>query len=148
MRKKIGEMARIRRIILSMKRWFQAGFLILGICLSNPLKLGIFAGVVLSASHICEAAGENALLVNWRKLITVAPRQHAPEGTSALVGIPKRSGVSCIKESGQTIWKNGKPTKDLHKLVFHEETEHYIQFHVPPGFWSFDAVLEPEAPTL
>jgi hypothetical protein len=73
---------------------------------------------------------------------------NSPEGTSALVGIPKRSGVSCIKESGQTIWKNGKPTKDLHKLAFHEETEHYIQFHVPPGFWSFDAVLEPEAPAL
>jgi hypothetical protein len=110
--------------------------------------LGIFAGVVLSASHVVAATKENVLLVNWRKLIMVAPRQHTPDGTSALVRIPKRSGVSCIKESGQTIWKNGKPTKDLHKLAFHEETEHYIQFHVPPGFWSFDAVLEPEAPAL
>ncbi len=65
----------------------------------------------------------------------------SPEGTIAIVGIPKRAGstIARIRVGGTTIWENGKPREGVKGLTFGEETQHYITFTAQPGKWGFDA---------
>jgi alpha-L-rhamnosidase len=65
----------------------------------------------------------------------------SPEGTVAIVGIPKRdaSAVTRIQAAGKTIWENGNPRGGVEGPIFEEETKHYIKFTAQPGRWGFSA---------
>ena len=61
----------------------------------------------------------------------------SPAGTEAIVGIPKRTGLSAgrITANGKTVWEQGKATDALKGLRFLEETAHYVTFSAQPGNW-------------
>lgn len=65
----------------------------------------------------------------------------SPEGTTAIVGIPRRAGstIARIQANGKTVWENGSPRKGVEGLTFKEETQHYIKFIAQPGNWGFSA---------
>jgi alpha-L-rhamnosidase len=65
----------------------------------------------------------------------------SPEGTVAIVGIPRRaaSAITRIQAAGKTIWENGAPRGGAEGLIFKEETKHYIKFIAQPGSWGFNA---------
>ncbi|MGB1937806.1 MAG: alpha-L-rhamnosidase C-terminal domain-containing protein [Akkermansiaceae bacterium] len=65
---------------------------------------------------------------------------HSPAKTTAIIGIPKRKGeaIARITCNDTTIWE-GTKSKPLDGVEFREETEHYVQFTVQPGNWSFES---------
>jgi hypothetical protein len=65
----------------------------------------------------------------------------SPEGTIAIVGIPRRAGstMARIQVNGKTIWENGNRQEGVERLTFKEETQHYIKFIAQPGNWGFEA---------
>ena len=64
----------------------------------------------------------------------------SPEGTNAIVGIPRTAAENAsIKVNGTPVWRNGKSKKALKGLNFLENGENYIKFSVEPGKWSFTA---------
>jgi hypothetical protein len=65
----------------------------------------------------------------------------SPEGTTAIVGIPRRAGstMARIQANGKTVWENGNPREGVKGLTFKEETQHYIKFIAQPGHWGFSA---------
>ena len=70
---------------------------------------------------------------------------NSPADTTAIIGIPKRSGssIESIEVNGETVWKDGKPM-ERHSVAFVEETEHYIKFSTQPGSWSLVAAFKGE----
>ncbi len=64
----------------------------------------------------------------------------SPEGTSAIVGIPRTAAENVsIKVNGTLVWRNGKSEGTLKGLNFLENGKNYIKFSVEPGKWSFKA---------
>ena len=64
----------------------------------------------------------------------------SPEGTSAIVGIPRTAAENVsIKVNGPPVWRNGKSEGTLKGLNFLENGKNYIKFSVEPGKWSFKA---------
>ncbi len=65
----------------------------------------------------------------------------SPEGTSAIVGVPKRDGVRAksIVVNGMTVWADGDVKGMPRGLRFIEETKHNITFSAQPGSWALEA---------
>ena len=65
----------------------------------------------------------------------------SPKGTTATIGLPKRSGraVKHISANGLTVWENSKKARSVKGLKFSEETEYYITFEAQSGRWEFSA---------
>jgi hypothetical protein len=65
----------------------------------------------------------------------------SPDGTMAMVGIPKNSdtAVTGIQANGVSVWRKGKADKKTEGLIDIDESEHYIVISVEPGPWTFKA---------
>ena len=67
----------------------------------------------------------------------------SPEGTTAVVGIPKASiAPEVIKANGSVIWENGTFANDVSGITWNGEDEDHIKFNVAPGAWTFSAVAK------
>jgi hypothetical protein len=64
----------------------------------------------------------------------------SPNGTKALVGIPRRSTWQLVTVNGNVIWNNGKfvPRKGVTEAGIDSK---YIKFNVEPGKWRFAATI-------
>ena len=91
------------------------------------MKILVFVGSLRAAS--------------FSRKLALAAGELSPEGTTAIVGIPRRAGstMARIQADGTTIWENGKPGEGVKGLTFKEETQHYIKFIAQPGNWGFSA---------
>lgn len=69
----------------------------------------------------------------------------SPQGTVAVVGIPKHADAAQIgiRINGKNVWENGKPTGKCEGVTFLDSNEHYIQFTVQPGRWAFHTTSSP-----
>ena len=64
---------------------------------------------------------------------------NSPEGTTAMVGIPKKGfKAHVVHANGQPVWK-GKFVSGVSGVSWHGENENYILFNVKPGEWMFSA---------
>lgn len=64
----------------------------------------------------------------------------SPEGTVAIVGIPKFGGyVSKIAVNDKVVWKKGTFMGSMDEILWNEEDSKYIKFNVLPGTWRFSA---------
>ncbi|MDQ8200630.1 alpha-L-rhamnosidase C-terminal domain-containing protein [Pelagicoccus enzymogenes] len=64
----------------------------------------------------------------------------SPEGTTALIGIPKANVTpTTITANGQVIWKDGKAKKSKTKISHQGEDQKYHHFQVPPGTYKIIA---------
>ncbi|MDF7823441.1 alpha-L-rhamnosidase C-terminal domain-containing protein [Pontiellaceae bacterium B12227] len=64
----------------------------------------------------------------------------SPEGTTAVVGIPKASiSPRTIEVNGFKVWKNGEFTDNVSGISWNGEDNKYIKFNVGPGTWTFGA---------
>ncbi|MFG0289376.1 MAG: alpha-L-rhamnosidase N-terminal domain-containing protein [Rhodopirellula sp. JB044] len=60
----------------------------------------------------------------------------SPEGTTAIVGIPKSVGdIHNVRVNDQIIWKDGKFTGDKSKIEFAGEDKEFIKFKLGSGQW-------------
>ncbi|TWU28652.1 alpha-L-rhamnosidase-related protein [Bythopirellula polymerisocia] len=67
----------------------------------------------------------------------------SPEGTMAVVGIPKASiAAKVIEANGSIIWKNGVFTNNISGITWNGQDGNYITFKVVPGTWKFIAKAE------
>jgi len=64
----------------------------------------------------------------------------SPEGTTAIVGIPKASITpKVIEVNGSKVWKNGAFTGGVEGVTWNGEDEKYFKFNIAPGAWTFSA---------
>lgn len=62
----------------------------------------------------------------------------SPDGTRAVVGIPKASvDAQVIKVNGTTVWTKGSYVGGMEGISWNGEDDKYIKFNVSPGTWSF-----------
>jgi hypothetical protein len=64
----------------------------------------------------------------------------SPEGTRALVGIPRKNEWSTVSVNGKKIWERGKVLNNVAGLSSDGMDARYIKFVVGPGVWEFVAV--------
>lgn len=65
---------------------------------------------------------------------------NSPEGTTAVVGIPKASiHPKVIEVNGSTVWKNGAIVGNIPGITWNGEDKNYLKFNVAPGKWTFSA---------
>lgn len=65
----------------------------------------------------------------------------SPNGTKAIVGIPKKHQIDLIRVHGKTIWKNGKYLNKVKGISGAGEDADFIKFSVEEGNWQFNAAL-------
>lgn len=65
----------------------------------------------------------------------------SPNGTQAIVGIPKKHQIDLIRVHGKTIWKNGKYLNKVKGISGAGEDADFIKFSVEEGNWQFNAAL-------
>jgi hypothetical protein len=64
----------------------------------------------------------------------------SPEGTTAVVGIPKASiSPKVIQVNGSHVWKNGAFMDGVSGVRWNGEDDKYFKFNVAPGNWSIVA---------
>ena len=64
----------------------------------------------------------------------------SPNGTSALIGIPKQHAPKkTVKVNGTMLLKLGVPTAMGKGVKYTGSNKHYLLFTVSPGKWSFAA---------
>jgi hypothetical protein len=64
----------------------------------------------------------------------------SPEGTMAVVGIPRASSnPKMIQVNGSNVWKDGAFIGNVSGISWNGEDENYLKFNVAPGSWSFVA---------
>ena len=64
----------------------------------------------------------------------------SPEGTTAIIGIPKASITpKSIEVNGSHVWKNGAFVGNVSGITWNGEDRNYIKFKVAPGMWTFSA---------
>jgi hypothetical protein len=67
----------------------------------------------------------------------------SPQGTIAIIGIPKKQAVLSISVNGNKIWEKGAYLNNVSGISGAGEDSLYIKFSVDPGTWQFDATLSP-----
>jgi hypothetical protein len=65
----------------------------------------------------------------------------SPQGTKAIIGIPKKQTVYSIRVNGNKIWEKGAYLNNVAGISEAGEDSLYIRFLVDPGAWLFDAAL-------
>ena len=65
----------------------------------------------------------------------------SPQGTKAIIGIPKKQTVLSISINGNKIWEKGAYFNNVPGITGAGEDSIYIKFSVDPGTWQFDATL-------
>lgn len=64
----------------------------------------------------------------------------SPEGTTAVVGIPKASiAPKTIEANGSSIWEDGAFVSNVPGITWNGEDDKHIKFEVLPGAWTFSA---------
>lgn len=67
----------------------------------------------------------------------------SPQGTTAVVGIPKTSITPrTIKVNGSILWNNGTVVGSVAGVSANGEDDKYLKFNVAPGTWTFSTELE------
>ncbi len=67
----------------------------------------------------------------------------SPEGTTAIVGIPKEAITpSVIEVNGSSVWKNGDFVGEVPGITWNGEDDDYIKFNVAPGAWTFSVTAK------
>lgn len=67
----------------------------------------------------------------------------SPEGTMALVGVPKESvSAERIEANGNTIWEKGAFVGDLTGITWAGEDENFLKFHIAPGTWKVSSAAK------
>lgn len=68
-------------------------------------------------------------------------RLDSPEGTNAVVGIPKASITpKTIEVNGVQVWSHGSFVGNLSGITWNGEDSKYIKFNVSPGAWTVTAI--------
>jgi hypothetical protein len=67
----------------------------------------------------------------------------SPQGTIAIIGIPKKQTVYSISVNGNKIWEKGAYLSNVSGISEGGEDSLYIKFSADPGTWQFDASLTP-----
>lgn len=65
---------------------------------------------------------------------------HSPEGTTGIVGIPKRYFIKSIVANNELIWKDNVFIKNLAGVNYIGENNEFVLFSVYSGFWNFSAI--------
>ena len=65
----------------------------------------------------------------------------SPNGTEAIIGIPKKHPIDLIRVNGKTIWKKGKYRNKVKGISGAGEDADFIKFSVEEGNWQFNAAL-------
>ena len=67
-------------------------------------------------------------------------RLDSPQGTTAVVGIPKASiSPKTIEVNGMKVWSNGAFIGNVPGITWNGEDNKYIKFNVSPGAWTVSA---------
>ncbi len=69
----------------------------------------------------------------------------SPQGTQALIGIPKKRAWQSVMVNGQTAWNNGTFLTSTAGVTGAGEDSLYIKFSVAPGSWRFEALMTSSA---
>jgi len=67
----------------------------------------------------------------------------SPQGTIAIIGIPKKQTVLSISVNGNKIWEKGSYLNNFSGISEAGEDSLYIKFSVDPGTWLFNATISP-----
>lgn len=72
-------------------------------------------------------------------------RLNSPQGTQALIGIPKKRAWQSVTANAQLVWNNGVFLAGSPGITGAGEDSLYIKFSVNPGDWRFEALLTASA---
>lgn len=64
---------------------------------------------------------------------------HVPEGSSAVIGIPRMDGGTAVACGDSLIWNDGETAFDIPGLSYADNDYSHIYFNAQPGDWSFTA---------
>jgi hypothetical protein len=67
----------------------------------------------------------------------------SPQGTKALVGIPRKRAWQSVMTNTTPVWNNGTYLTGVTGVSGAGEDSLYIKFNVDPGAWRFTASLDP-----
>jgi hypothetical protein len=67
----------------------------------------------------------------------------SPDGTEAMVGIPKKKDWLSVTANGRAVWNKGSYISGVEGISEAGEDNTYIKFNVAPGTWKFVSLLIP-----